>query len=197
MFQLLFFKKRRVRTIVDQSLPTLERRLRVLPSSDRAATLAVANAMIVALSEETGLPIANNPKAIPQDEAVKLISGLAESHIAIVDKVDAFGEKVTKTVVSQMLREAFATELVMVTASVCLDPDRMGAIRGAWRVLYEGRTHAHNVVPILGAFMKETGGTSPLPSAAKRRWKTSEIVALASSVPPFLRPKKTKVRKAA
>lgn len=197
MFQLLFFKKRRVRTIVDQSLPTLERRLRGLSSGEKAATLAVANAMIVALSRETGLPIATDPKSIAPDDAVKLVSGLAQSHVVLVEKVKSFGEKVSRTVVSQMLREAHATEIVMTTASVCLDPARMPAVRAAWKVLFEGRAHARGAVPLLGAFMKESGGRSPLASVSTRRWKTSEIVQLASSVPPFLRPKKAKTRKAA
>jgi hypothetical protein len=190
LFKLPFFRRRRIRTIVDQSLPTLTSRLEALSGSERAAVLAIANAMIASLEKETGVAIARAPAAMPADHAIRLVAGLAESHAGIVKRTDSFGASVSPEVVSQMLREAFAIEMVIVTVSLAVHPECLRDVRIAWKTLYDARGNAEGAWRILLAFGRATGGVSPLPWPVPRKWTKADVVSLAGRVPPFLMKKK-------
>lgn len=181
----VFFEKRRVSAHLGRTLPTLPTRIAAMTPIERSAALATANAVLLAVHDDSGVPVATRPHTIPAATAVSLVSALTLQRRVTVDAVKDAGETVSPISLAQATREILAYDLVACTIGTALGQTDGRLVSTSWRDLVSGS--APKAVELLAAFARETG-TYPLPIRRDRKWTTEQVVRLASSPPPFVPP---------
>lgn len=182
---LLFFKKRRLLGYVAKSLPTLQDRIRSLTPVERGATLALANAVLLAVGHDRSVDLARSPHRVPQDQAVDIGFMIVEQHQKVLGSLDAMGESIPEAVIRQAIRQVLAFEIVLVTLATSIDPSLVQQIIPVWKRLCEGAIATQGAVEALLAFFKETG-TLPLPLVGGRKWTSGQLRTLVGASPPFM-----------
>lgn len=192
----LFIRIRRARTIVEQIGVNLDQGLIAMSPAERSATLAIANAMLLAASKKWGKGILTAPQNTMRKVAVDIIFDLAAVHSTIINSdISEFNHRGVQDIsFSQALRQVKATEIVLATIGCAIVPETKNRVIPAWKTLYNARTHAKDALKLLiqyGKFAK----TSPLPSVPGMKIDSQKVLQLATSAPPFLRPKKPATKK--
>lgn len=185
MFGLSFFTRRRAQRAISAARSALADAFAGQPPSERAAIMAVANATLASVAARHGDGVLLRPSGLPKDVASVIIAELSVSitklSLALEEMSDRnFGDPVLDGVHRQMR----AIELVVGTLGTALDPSGKRVVVEAWSALYNARKHARAAVAALVAFQEETG-TSPIPEGVPS--KPADLLAMATTAPPFLR----------
>lgn len=195
MFMFGFFKERRARAVVQSTLPSLPEGIQLLGRVDRAATLAIANAMLEAGADTWGPQVLRNPNLLPKPACIEAVLVLANHHGQLrTQALEPMQRRNMEDVAyAQAMRELRATELLIGTLGASLVDGRKPAVNEAWKLLWESRDQALDGAKALVDFAKHAKAL-PVPKAKARPGKTmgADLVRLASTLPPFLRRKPAK-----
>jgi hypothetical protein len=186
-----FLRVRRARTVVEQIVPTLLEGLKALPEVERACTMAIANAMLLAAAKERGSQILSDPYSLEAGLASDIVMEMAGIHGGILHEilVPLHKRNMGDVMYAQSMRQIRAMEVVMVTIGGSLAPEVRFYAREGWKILWSGRNHGEDAASTLIQFAKHAR-SRPLPSIPGKQITRADIVRLAASVPPFLRKKK-------
>lgn len=187
-----YFNERRARAIVLNVLPSLDQGVQNFSPIDRAACLAIVNALIESAADVWGKSVLQGPSATAKPKVVDMILHLAERHSRLMDEsIDPMRKRNMQDIAyAQAMRELRAIELVVGTYGAVLVPGPKPSVSGTWRMLWSARGAAEAGAQALVAFSKHARA-QPFPRS-KRRQKMSvaDVVAMCSTLPPFLAPKK-------
>lgn len=188
-----YFRARRARSVVLNTLPSLPESVRLLSPVDRAATLAIANAMILVAADTWGTAAKSNPSSLKRKATAEMVMVLAAHHITLVrERLEPMQKRNMQDIAySQAMREIRATELLICTMGASLVEGRKPGVAESWKLLIEARAHAVEGAKALAAFARHAK-VPPLPQSKTIGKKLSGeiLVKLASSPPPFLARKK-------
>lgn len=189
-----FIKVRRARSIVEQVGVDIVDSLSALSPADRAATMAIANAMLLAASKRWGKAVLDAPETIETKSAMTMVFELAAMHQNVVSGyLEPMRHRGMQDVTfAQGVREARAAEIVVATVGMALIPESRQRVVQAWKVLWNARTEAEDGIALLLQFASHSK-TSPFPAIGIRMDKP-KAMQFATSIPPFLRPKTPSAR---
>lgn len=191
-----FFRVRRARTIVEQIAPGLADNLKLLPEIDRAGTMAIANAMLMASAERWGNGVVTNPYALPRDTAMEIVFSLADQQSRILHEVlvPLESRSMDDVIYAQAMRQIRALEVVAVTVGVAIEPQVKQYAVAAWKVMWLARALGEDAAKVLVQYSKHSK-SRPLPEIPGKKIGFTELVELARALPPFLRKKKPAVKR--
>jgi hypothetical protein len=174
---------------VSESAP---RGVSALPLPERAAALAVANAMLRVAAVTYGQDALARPAALPRKTLFRIVADLAEAHAKLLDILAASeGKGMKDPDFAAAMRQLRATETLMLTFGAVLAPQCAEAMRRCWKALWTARGSALDAVRILRRYETGFGADAlPLPDGAEP-WTDREIAKLAASLPPMFVRKKT------
>ena len=199
MFRFGFFKERRARAVVQNTMPSLPEGIQLLAPVERAATLAIANAMLEAGADAWGPGVLKSPSALAKGVAVEAVLVLAAHHGRLRESLESMQRRNMDDVAySQAMRELRATEVLIGTLGAVLVEGRKPPVNEAWKLLWSARDQSLAGAKALAEFYHHTKA-SPVPRSKVRpgKLKAADLVLLASTLPPFLqkRPAKPAARK--
>lgn len=185
-----FLRVRRARTVVEQVSSGIAENIALLPPVDRAATLAIANAMLLAAAEPWGKDIVLNPYGLHRDVAVELVFELAQRQTHILNDVLVPLQKrnMDDVLYAQSMRQLRAVEVLISTVGVSIVPEAKDSAIAGWKMMWKARGNAEDAASVLVQFHKHAG-SRPLPQIPGRKVGRQELIDLARTVPPFLRKK--------
>lgn len=187
MFVLGFLKERRARRAVAEAVASLGDAFAGQPASERAAIMAVANGILASVAAQHGDLVLTRPASLKRANVSTILSELSTSLSKLSVALDALSDRDHgDPVLDGVHRQRRAVELVVATLGMSLDPKAKPVVLEAWRAVYRARQHAGDAVAALNAFREETG-TSPVPEGVPSQ--RGDLLALASTAPPFLTPK--------
>lgn len=193
MFLFGFLKERRARSVVEGVLPALPEGVQLLGRADRAATLAIANAMLEVAAASWGPDALRDPAALPKRTAAEAVLVLAGHHVRLrTEQLEPMQRRNMDDIAySQAMRQLRATELLIGTLGGCLLDSKPAGVRASWKMLWEAREHAVEGGRTLAAFMRHARAR-PVPAckSAPGKLTAADLVRLCSTLPPFLRPRK-------
>lgn len=185
IFGLNFFTRRRARRATFAARAALAGAFAGQPPAERAAIMAVANAILASVAARHGDAVLLRPAALRKDEAAAIIAELSVSITKLSLSLDRLSDRdFGDPVLDGVHRQMRATELVVGTLGTALDPSGKRIVAEAWSALYGARRHAKAAVAALLAFQEETG-ISPVPEGVPSR--PADLLAMATTAPPFLR----------
>lgn len=185
MFGLGFFTRRRAHRATSAAMSSLADAFAGQPHAERAAIMAVANALLASVAARHGDIVMKRPSALDRDDAAAIVAELSLSMAKLaVALEESSGRDFGDPVLDGIHRQMRATELVVGTLGTAIDPSCKRVVAEAWSALYAARRHAKAAVAALLAFQEETG-TSPIPEGVPS--KPADLLALATTAPPFLR----------
>lgn len=154
---------------------------------ERAAALAVANAMLIAGMSQWGREFAHAPMKLPREAAVDALCVLADHHAKLEQSAeDLSGRPAADPQISACRWELAATQVVMVTTGAGLGRQYASAARECWKVLGASRRHADGAVKAMLRYAKAYS-VDPVPAAGGRRPDRARLLSLASALPPMFR----------
>jgi len=185
-----FFRARRARSIVEQVGLGLAESMSALSPAERSATLAIANAMLVAGSRKWGRAVLDSPKSLSEKEAMEIIFELAAMQSQVVNGYLApmRHRGMGDITFAQGMRQTRAAELVIASVGMALVPDAEHRARPAWKVLWNARSEAEHGVSLLLQYASHSK-SSPFPRIPGVKMDKAKAMQYATSVPPFLRPR--------
>ncbi len=187
MFVLGFLNERRARRAVAEAVASLGDAFAGQPASERAAIMAVANGILASVAAQHGDLVLTRPASLKRATVSTILSELSTSLSKLSVALDALSDRDHgDPVLDGVHRQRRAVELVVATLGMSLDPKAKPVVLEAWRAVYRARQHAGDAVAALNAFREETG-TSPVPEGVPSQ--RGDLLALASTAPPFLTPK--------
>jgi hypothetical protein len=187
MFGIGFLNERRARRAVAAASAAIADAFAGQPAHERAAIMAISNAILAAVASEHGDLVLTRPAALKRATASTILGELSTSLSKLSAVLDALSDRDHgDPVLDGVHRQMRATELVVATLGISLDPTARSPVLEAWRALYRARRHAGEAVAALTAFREETG-TSPVPEGVPST--RGDLLALATTPPPFLLPK--------
>ena len=186
-----FLRVRRARTIVEQIAPGLADNLKLLPEIDRAGTMAIANAMLMASAERWEDGVVTNPYALPRNVAMEIVFSLAEQQSRILHEVliPLESRSMDDVLYAQAMRQIRALEVVAVTVGVAIEPQVKQYAVAAWKVMWMARNLGEDAARVLVQYSKHSK-SRPLPEIPGKKIGFAELVELTRALPPFLRKKK-------
>ncbi|GJD91605.1 hypothetical protein BHAOGJBA_5153 [Methylobacterium hispanicum] len=185
MFGLGFFTRRRAHRATSAAMASLADAFAGQPHAERAAIMAVANALLASVAARHGDLVMRRPSTLDRDDAAAIVAELSLSMAKLsLASEELSGRDFGDPVLDGIHRQMRATELVVGTLGMAMDPSGKRVVVEAWSNLYAARRHARAAVAALLAFQEETG-TSPFPEGVPS--KPSDLLALATTAPPFLR----------
>lgn len=183
-----FLKERRARAIVQNVLPSLDQGVQNFSPIDRSACLAIVNAFIEVSADTWGKPVMMGPSSMAKPKVVDMVLHLAEVHGRLVTNcLDPMKKRNMQDIAyAQAMRELRAVELVIGTYGSVLVPGPKPSVSGTWKLLWGARGVAEGAAASLIAFSKHAKA-APFPRSRKRaRMSIGDVVAMCSSLPPFL-----------
>lgn len=183
-----YFNERRAKAVVLNVLPSLDQGVQHFSPIDRAACLAIVNALIEVAADTWGKGILQGPSATAKAKVVDMILHLADRHSRIMDEsIDPMRKRNMQDIAyAQAMRELRAIELVIGTYGAVLVPGPKPSVSGTWRMLWAARGAAEGGAQTLVAFSKYTR-TQPFPRSRRRqKMSVADVVAMCSTLPPFL-----------
>lgn len=182
-----FLRVRRARTIIEQIGPGLADNLAKLPLVDRAATLAIVNAMLLAGGQQWGPKVAQAPHRLTKDTATEVIFELAERQSQVLNDVLIPLQKrnMSDVVYAQAMRQLRALELMIVTMGAAIDPLASRRAVAGWKVLLKARASASEAALVLIQYSQHAKAR-PLPAIQGKTLTRANLVELAQIAPPFL-----------
>ena len=193
---LSFFRRRRARTIVEHVRSSLMAGLTALSGPDRAAVMAIANALIDVASDKWGAAVATRPMALEPDRAADIVVALSESHERVFEErlQPIAGRGMEDIAFAQSMRQLRAYELVIATLGAAAADKSSGAVVGeAWKLLWLARGNAEQGAEELRRFSK-FANADPVPRSNKlrRRAELADLVRLSTTLPAFFLKKPVK-----
>ena len=187
---LSFFRRRRARTIVEHVRSSLMAGLAALSGPDRAAVMAIANALIDVAAERWGAAVANRPMTLDPDLASEIVVALSESHERVFEeRLQPISNRGMEDVAfAQSMRQLRAYEVVIATLGAS------GSVVGeAWKLLWLARDNAAQGAEELRRFSK-FADADPVPRSKKlrRRAELADLVRLSTTLPAFFLKKPAK-----
>ena len=163
----------------------------LLSPVERAATLAIANALLSVAADKWGGAVVERPQALSPNVAASIVNALAESHAKALAALRAYSDRgMDDATYSQAMRQVRATEVAMgAVGRRFTGPEGVKAVNGAWKALWNARGMAPDAATVLLRFAKVSGGADALPRAPGRNgpYVRDEVVRLASSLPAMYR----------
>lgn len=188
-----YFKRNRAKVVVQSVMPGLREGIQSLAPVDRAATLAIVNAMMEAAADQWGQGVLTAPTKIPRDTAAQAVVSLAAHHAKLVR--DGLGRMQDRgmgdVAYAQAMRETRATEMLIATIGSCLHEGSKEEVAAAWGLLWKARGSTAEAAETLRDYARHAK-VDPVPRSRRRLHAAgrADLERLASSVPPFLRPRK-------
>ena len=187
MFGIGFLIERRARRAVAAAVAALGDAFAGQPVSERAAIMAVANGVLASVAAQHGDLVLTRPAALKRATVSAILSELSISLSRLAVALEGLSDREHgDPVLDGVHRQMRAVELVVATLGMSLEPKAKPVVLEAWRALYRARQHAGEAVAALNAFREETG-TSPVPEGVPSQ--RGDLLAMASTAPPFLTPK--------
>lgn len=157
---------------------------------ERAAALAVANAMLIAGTAQWGREFAHAPMKLEKETACDALSVLADHHAKLEISAAALsGRPASDPQISACKWELVATQVVMVTAGASMGREYADIAREAWRALGVARRHSEEAVKALLHYGKAYS-LDPVPLPKGKKADRAHLTTLASSLPPMFRTRK-------
>lgn len=158
-----------------------------LSPAEKAAAIAVANAMLLRGASAWGNSVTHSPKDIPLKTLSDALDVLFSRYNDITAKMDNLGEfEVGDPYVSACKWELAAVQLVILTISVRLSKTYSSAALSSWKQLWKYRRFAPDAVNLMVRYA-ETYGVPPLPLPDGKKINKSYLMALSSTLPPMFR----------
>ena len=184
-----FVKERKAEAALSAIAGGIESLVASASPIERAAAVAVANAMLIAGSKQWGREFSHAPMKLPRETAIDALSVLADHHAKLEISAAALaGRAPADPQISCCKWEIVATQVVMVTAGASLGRDYAQAARSAWASLSAARRHAEDAVKAM-LYHSKAYGIPPIPPCGRKPDRAG-IMALATSLPPMFRKKK-------
>jgi len=176
--------------ILDGILPSILPQISAVPAGERAAALAVANAMLLAGAEKWGRNLSHSPMKLSPAAASEAVTSLAAHHRSIENAISEAGIRPADDPYPAACRwELIATKLVMVTAGARMGRSYAEAAGAAWRKISSARRAAEDGVRLLQEYA-QAYSVSPVPLFGNRKPDRQLLLSLASSLPPMFRSKR-------
>lgn len=184
-----FVKERKAEAALSAIVGGLEGVVSSASPVERAAAVAVANAMLIAGSKQWGREFSHAPMKLSREIASDAVSVLADHHAKLEMAASALsGRAASDPQISCCRWEIVATQVVMITAGASFGKLYADAARSAWRTLSSARIHADEAVAAM-LYHSKAYSTPPVP-ACGRKTDRDGLLALASTLPPMFRKKK-------
>lgn len=182
-----FVKERKALAALAAISPGVESLILATTPAERAAALAVANAMLLAGAAQWGRHFSHSPMKLGKETACDAVAVLADRHSKLeMAAADLAGRPPSDPQISACRWELAATQAVMVTAGACLAREHASAARKAWAALGAGRRHADEGVRALLLHAKAYSAP-PVPEVHGRKPDRAYLTSLASNLPPMFR----------
>jgi hypothetical protein len=184
MFGTGFFIERRARRAAAAATAAIGDAFAGQSAHERAAIMAISNAILASVASQHGDLVLTRPAALKRSTVSTILAELSTSLSKLSAVLDALSDREHgDPVLDGVHRQMRATELVVATLGISLDPKAKSPVLEAWRTLYKARRHAGEAVAALTAFREETG-TSPVPEGVPSG--RGDLLAMATTPPPFL-----------
>ncbi len=185
------FRERRARAAMALVVGSVGEGVGLLSPVDRAATMAIANALLSVAAEHWGRVVVERPQALSGATAATIVNMLAESHGKALSALKAYGDRgMGDATYSQAMRQVRATEVAMgAVGRRFTGPEGVREVNGAWKALWNARGMADEAATVLLRFTKVSGGADALPRTASRNgpYVRDDVVRLASTLPAMFR----------
>lgn len=193
---LSFFRRRRARTIVEHVRSSLMAGLTALSGPDRAAVMAISNALIDVAAERWGAAVANRPMTLNPDLSAEIVVALSESHERVFEeRLEPIANRGMDDIAfAQSMRQLRAYEVVIATLGAAAADKSSGSVVGeAWKLLWLARENAAQGAEELRRFSK-FADADPVPRSKKlrRRAELADLVRLSTTLPAFFLKKPAK-----
>ncbi len=186
------FREKRARLAMAQVAAGIAEGVQVLSPVDRAATMAIANALLAVAAERWGREVVESPKTLSAGAAASIVVMLSEAHAKCLEALKAQRDRgMGDLTYSQAMRQLRATEAAMgAVGRRFLDPGGVRAVTDAWKALWTSRSKAPEAAEVLLRFT-QMNGADALPRTASRNgpFEREEVVRLASTLPPMFQRK--------
>lgn len=177
-----FRDRRRLARAVSDAVGRLRGAARLDPV-DAAATAAIANALLVRLSDDTGVDLRVDPSALPTRVAAEVVERLVRHHDALAEAVPEHDEAIGDVLGAQAVRQARAALVAASTVGAGSSAGARAAAVGAWRSLRTKRPAVRReAVRSLRVFAR-TARKRPLARMASRPNDAAEVFRLTGEVP--------------
>lgn len=184
-----FVKERKALAALAAVSPGVEALILTTGPAERAAALAVANAMLLAGASQWGRAFSHAPMKLDRETACDALSVLADRHAKLeMAASELSGRPPADPQISACRWEVAATQAVMVTAGASLGREHAVSARKAWTALALGRRHADEGVKALLLHAKAYSAP-PVPEVGGKKADRAYLISLASSLPPMFRSK--------
>lgn len=187
-----YVKERKAETALKAIAPTAVATVSSATPVERAAALAVANAMLIAGEAQWGREFAYAPMKLPREAAIDALCVLADHHAKLEQAISVLpGRPAADPQTAACRWEIAATQAVMVTAGASLGSQYASAARECWKILGASRRHADEAVNMMLRYAKAYS-VDPVPAIRGRRPDREHLASLASVLPPMFRHRKAK-----
>lgn len=184
-----FVKERKALAALAAISPGAEAAILATTPPERAAALAVANAMLLAGATQWGRAFSHAPMRLGRETACDAVCVLADRHATLeIAAGDLSGRPPSDPQISACRWEIAATQAVIVTAGASLGREHAAAAKKVWAALGMARRHADEGVKALLQHARAYSAP-PIPETTGRKADKAYLTALASSMPPMFRPK--------
>jgi len=185
-----FVKERKAEAALEAIAPGVVATVSSTTPVERAAALAVANAMLIAGTAQWGREFAHAPMKLPREAAVDALCVLADRHAKLEESIAALsGRPVADPQISACRWEVAATQVVIVTAGASLGKQYAEAARECWKILGAARRHADEATKAMLRYAKAYS-VDPVPAIRGRKPDREHLFSLASALPPMFRTRK-------
>lgn len=158
--------------------------------TERAAALAVANAMLLSGAAQWGRAFSHEPMKISREAACDALCVLADHHLKLEGAAGSVvGRPPSDPQVSACKWELVATQVVMVTTGASFGRQYADVARKAWQALSAARRNAPEAVRALMEYARAYS-IDPVPPVNGKNADRDYLSALASSLPPMFRRRK-------
>lgn len=187
MLEFAFVKERKAEALLGNAADNIMDFVQQLSPTERAASLAWANAALLAGKAEYGRELAHAPTRMKPELAVKAVMDFAAYRKQIEDTVEAVNARPAHDpAVAAYKWELLGAQTVMVTAGAALTKQSRAAAREIWAVLAKSTPYAAEAVKAMLIYGK-TYDLEVIPPVPNKKGDKAFLLALASSLPPMFR----------